>query len=188
VLTLRDVTSELATHSAREALLAEVFERVRGPAAALQTAANLLSEEAGLVQLPELKTAILSEIRVLGAAISELGQRHEEGRLDWHPLTQVRARDLMDGISAQFAALGIELDIDAPDLMLHCDAFELALLFRWLGQRLSSTGHARHFTLRLTEEDGPRRHARPALAGSRRRRPASSNAGWGSASTPICPS
>jgi len=155
VLTLRDVTSELATHSAREALLAEVFERVRGPAAALQTAANLMPEGGDLAQMPELKSAILSEIRVLGAAISDLGQRHEERRLDWHPLTQVRARDLMDGISAQFATLGIDLDIDAPDLMLYCDAFELALLFRWLGQRLSSAGQVRHFTLRLTEEDGP---------------------------------
>lgn len=155
VLTLRDVTSEQATHSAREALLAEVFERVSRPVAALQAVVDVVSEDAGLAQLPELNQAVLSKIRVLGAAISELGRRFDEGRLDWRPLGQVRARDLADGISAQFAALGLDLDIEAPELMLQCDGFELALLFRWLGHRLSSEGHARSFTLRLTEEDGP---------------------------------
>ena len=155
VLTLRDVTAELATHSAREALLAEVFERVRRPAAALQTVAGVVAEEAAMVQRPEVTAAILAEIRQLGTAISELGQRYDEGRLDWRSLTQVRARDLMDGISAQFSVLGVELETEAPDLMLSCDGFELALLFRWLGQRLSEAGHARRFQLRLTEEDGP---------------------------------
>ncbi len=155
VLTLRDVTAELATHSAREALLAEVFDRVRRPAAALQTVAGVMAEDADMARRPEVTAALLSEIRQLGAAMSELGQRYDEGRLDWRPLTQVRARDLMDGVSAQFAALGLGLETEAPDLMLSCDGFELALLLRWLGQRLSEAGHARRFTLRLTEEDGP---------------------------------
>ncbi|MGY6549653.1 MAG: exonuclease domain-containing protein [Roseinatronobacter sp.] len=155
VLTLRDMTAELATHSAREALLADVFERIRRPAAALQTVAGLVREDPDMARAPEMTEAILSEIGILGTAISDLGERYDKGRLDWRPLSQVRARDLMDGISAQFAALGLEFRTEAPDLMLSCDGFELALFYRWLGQRLSAAGHAHSFTLRLAEEDGP---------------------------------
>ncbi|MGY6409566.1 MAG: exonuclease domain-containing protein [Alkalilacustris sp.] len=155
VLTLRDVTADLATHSSREALLSEMFERVRRPVAALQTVAGVVAEEPAMARHPEVTRAILSEIEGLACAISELGQRHDEGRLDWRPLSQVRARDLMDGISAQFAALGLGLDIEAPDLMLSCDGFELALFYRWLGAKLAQGGHAERFTLCLAEEDGP---------------------------------
>ncbi len=155
VLTLRDVTADLATHAAREALLAEVFDRVRRPAANLQTVIGVISEDAEMAQAPELTEALLSEVRMLTAAITELSQRYDEGRLDWRPQAQIRARDLMDGISAQFDAQGLKLVTEGPDLMLSCDGFELALLLRWLGVRLSQKGFAQEFALRLAEEDGP---------------------------------
>jgi DNA polymerase III subunit epsilon len=155
VLTLRDVTADLATHAAREALLAEVFDRVRRPAANLQTVIGVLSEDAGTGQAPDLTAALMAEVRVLSAAITDLGKRYDEGRGDWLPLGQIRARDLLDGISAQFSALGLEIDTQGPDLMLTCDGFELALFFRWLGEKLAKTGHASGFRLELAEEDGP---------------------------------
>jgi DNA polymerase III subunit epsilon len=155
VLTLRDVTADLATHAARESLLAEVFDRVRRPAANLQTVIGVLSEDAGTGQAPDLTAALMAEVRVLSAAITDLGKRYDEGRGDWLPLGQIRARDLLDGISAQFSALGLEIDTEGPDLMLTCDGFELALFFRWLGEKLAKTGHASGFRLELAEEDGP---------------------------------
>ncbi len=155
VLTLRDVTADLATHAARESLLAEVFDRVRCPAANLQTVIGVLSEDAGTAQAPDLTAALMAEVRVLSAAITDLGKRYDEGRGDWLPLGQIRARDLLDGISAQFSALGLEIDTDGPDLMLTCDGFELALFFRWLGEKLAKTGHGSAFRLELAEEDGP---------------------------------
>jgi DNA polymerase III subunit epsilon len=155
VLTLRDVTADLATHAAREALLAEVFDRVRRPAANLQTVIGVLSEDAGTGQAPDLTAALMAEVRVLSAAITDLGKRYDEGRGDWLPLGQIRARDLLDGISAQFSALGLEIDTQGPDLMLTCDGFELALFFRWLGEKLAKTGHGSAFRLELAEEDGP---------------------------------
>ena len=155
VLTLRDVSSDMATHSAREALLAEVFDRVRRPAANLQTVISVISEDGEMAQAPEMTEAMLTEVHALSAAITELSQRYDEGRLDWRLQTEIRARDLLDGISAQFDAKGLNLTTEGPDLMLSCDGFELALLFRWLGMRLAEKGHAQSFNLRLAEEDGP---------------------------------
>lgn len=163
VLTLRDVTADMSAHTAREALLAEVFDRVRRPAANLQTVIGVMSEAADhapddasqIDATPELNSALLAEIQALTCAITELGARYDAGRSEWRALGQIRAQDLMDGIVAQFDARGLQLATESPDLMLTCDGFELALLFRWLGERLAASGHARSFTLRLTEEDGP---------------------------------
>lgn len=155
VLTLRDVTADLAAHAAREALLAEVFDRVRRPAANLQTVIGVISEDSEMAQAADLTAAMLSEVQGLTAAITELGQRYDAGRNDWRPLTQIRSPDLMDGVRAQFETLGLELHTDGPELMLTCDGFELALLLRWLGHRLAQAGHARSFRLVLSEEDGP---------------------------------
>ncbi len=155
VLTLRDVTADMATHAAREGLLAEVFDRVRRPAANLQTVIGVISEDTEMAQTPELTGALLSEVQALTAAITELGQRYDEGRADWRPQGEIRSRDLMDGVSAQYDALGLELATEGPELMLTGDGFELALLLRWLGERLGAEGLAQSFTLRLAEEDGP---------------------------------
>lgn len=155
VLTLRDVTAQATAHSARDALLSDMFDRIRRPVAALQSVAGLMAEDEALARQPALVAASLAEIQALGQALTELGQRYDAALLDARPMAQVRARDLMDGITAQFSGLGLGLTTDAPDLMLGCDGFELALWFRWLGARLSGACHARDFALRLTEEDGP---------------------------------
>lgn len=155
VLTLRDVTTDLAAHAAREALLAEVFDRVRRPAANLQTVIGVLSEDSEMAQNDELTRAMMAEIGILSAAITELGARYDSGRSDWRPQGQIRSADLMDAISAQFNASDLALETEGPDLILTCDGFELALFFRWLGEKLAARGHARAFCLCLSEEDGP---------------------------------
>lgn len=154
VLTLRDVSADMSAHAAREALLGEVFDRVRRPAANLQTVIGVLSEDDDMASRTELMPALLAEVQALSAAITELGARYDAGRADWRPATLTRARDLLDGIGAQFEALGQSLQSDGPDLVLTCDGFELALLYRWLGQKLIVMG-AQEFTLVLAEEEGP---------------------------------
>lgn len=155
VLTLRDVTTDLAAHAAREALLSEVFDRVRRPAANLQTVIGVLSEDTEMAQNDDLTRAMMAEVQALSAAITELGARYDEGRSDWRPQSQIRARDLLDAIAAQYDASGLSLAVESPDLMLTCDGFELALFFRWLGEKLAAQGHARAFQLCLSEEEGP---------------------------------
>lgn len=155
VLTLRDVTTDQATHTAREALLAEVFDRVRRPAANLLTVIGVLSEGDEIAQTGDLTSAMMTEVQTLTAAITELGQRYDAGRADWRAQTQIRANDLFDAISAQYDSRGLTLQPEGPELMLSCDAFELALFYRWLGVKLHQAGRGQTFQLVLTEEDGP---------------------------------
>ncbi|MBK5928262.1 3'-5' exonuclease [Rhodobaculum claviforme] len=155
VLTLRDVTADIAAHSAREALLADVFDRVRRPAANLQTVIGVLAEEPGMPGAPALNAALVEEVRDLTTAITELGARYDEGRIDWRPLAQTRAGDLMDSIRARAEAAGHAVRLDSPDLILRCDGFELVALASTLMERLSRAGLARDFAVVMTEEDGP---------------------------------
>ncbi|MGY6635000.1 MAG: exonuclease domain-containing protein [Alkalilacustris sp.] len=155
VLTLRDVTADIAAHSAREALLAEVFDRVRRPAANLQTVIDVLAEAPDLPGAPELNAALVQEARALSTAITDLGARYDEGRTDWRPLAQTRAADLMDSIRARAEAAGHAVRPDSPDLILRCDGFELVALVSGLLDRLAGDGVPGPFDVVLTEEDGP---------------------------------
>jgi DNA polymerase-3 subunit epsilon len=155
VLTLRDVSHDLAAHAAREALLAEVFDRVRRPAANLQTVIGVLAEAPDTARNADMTHAMQSEVQALTAAITELSARHDATRSEWIPQTRTRSRDLLDGIEAQFSAQGLELTTEGPELVLTCDGFELALFFRWLGMRLALSGRDQGFRLVLSEEDGP---------------------------------
>ncbi|NBB96735.1 MAG: DNA polymerase III subunit epsilon [Alphaproteobacteria bacterium] len=155
VLTLRDVTADLAAHAARESLLQEVFDRVRRPAANLQTVIGVLAESPDMAQSDDLSRAMQAEVHALTSAITELGTRHDATRGDWQPQTRTRSRDLLDGIEAQFTADGLFLDTEGPELVLTCDGFELAMFYRWLGGKLAATKRAKTFRLVLSEEDGP---------------------------------
>lgn len=155
VLTLRDVTADIAAHSAREGLLAEVFDRVRRPAANLQTVIGVMAEEPQMAGSAQLNAALVEEVRALTAAITELGQRYDEGRTDWRPLAQTRAADLMDSARARLEAMGYAVETDSPDLIVKCDGFELVALLSGLAQRMADVEGVRRFRIDLAEEDGP---------------------------------
>ena len=132
VLTLRDVTADLALHAGREALLDEVFDRVRRPAANLQTVLS-----SGAAQDAEGRAALLTEAEHLAAAITELGARYDAARGRWWPMAETRAADLAEAVAAQAAQAGVALDVDASDLALRCDAVQLVALLAHLAERLS---------------------------------------------------
>ena len=155
VLTLRDVTADMAVHASREALMAEVFDRVRRPAANLQTVIGVVSEAPEMAEGTDLMPAMLDEIATLTSAITELGARYDSGRTDWRPLAETRSADLFDSLRAKFEAEGRALTCIGPELMLRCDGFELVAFFDWLGRALAADGRGRDFRLELTEEDGP---------------------------------
>lgn len=156
VLTLRDVTAEIAAHTSREALLAEIFDRVRRPAANLQTVTGVLAElEKAPGTRPDLGAALIDEVRLLTSAVTELGARYDAVQSDWRPLAQTRSADLMDSLHARFSAEGLALDCFGPELIVLMDGFEIVALFSRLAVLLAEAGHANSFRLVLIEEDGP---------------------------------
>ena len=145
VLTLRDVTADLALHAGREALLEEVFERVRRPAANLQTvlASGVAQEAAG-------RAALLTEVEALTGAITELGARYDAARGRWWPMAETRAADLVDGVAAQSP---VPLAVDAAPLTLRCDAYQLVALLSHLAERLVGAHGAIALSMMIAEEE-----------------------------------
>ncbi|MCC6000026.1 MAG: PAS domain-containing protein, partial [Pararhodobacter sp.] len=172
VLTLRDVTHDIAAHTSRDALLAEVFDRVRRPAANLQTVIGVMSEagaapdatgpggdtggDTGSPLPVDMNAAMLDEVQALTRAITELGTRYDAIQTDWRPLAQTRSTDLADSLSARLSAAGLTLETaPGPALIVQVDGFEIVAFLGWLATRLADEGHARAFRLNLIEEDGP---------------------------------
>ncbi len=143
VLTLRDVTSDLAVHAKRERLLEEIFDRVRRPAANLQMVIGARGDD---------DTALSDEMRALASAITELGQRYDDARADWWPMSETRARDLADGLAARVAADGIAAEVEAERLILRIDAFEIVALLSLLVRNLAGAGRGEGLHLAISAD------------------------------------
>lgn len=146
VLTLRDVTSALASYSRREALLVEVFDRVRRPAANLQTLLEVLPP--GEPPPPQVDQALRQEVAMLTAAVTELSRKHDEQRHDGWPLALTRASDLLDGLRARMEQAGLRVEACEAPLLLRCNGFEVIGLIAGLAARIDRPA----FRVTLTEE------------------------------------
>jgi len=166
VLTLRDVTADITAHTRRDALLTEVFDRVRRPAANLQTVIGVLSEIEGESDAPDLSAAMLDEVGALTRAITELGARYDAVQSEWRPLVNTRSADLLDGLKGRLQAEGLVLETEGPELILQVDGFEIAAFWSWLAGRIAAEGLSRAFRLVLIEEDGPGAAMRLEWAGA----------------------
>ena len=152
VLTLRDVTADLAALSSREALLTEMLDRMRRPAANLQTLLQVVPEGEALP--PGLGAAVRQEVTGLAGAVRELGERHEAGRSEGWPVAFVRGADLVDGLRARIQAAGHSATASAAELLLRCNGFELIALMSRLAGQLAEAGIAGTFEITLDEEEG----------------------------------
>ena len=151
VLTLRDVTADMASHSRREALIAEIFDRVRRPAANLSTLMAAIPE--GAAAPDRLDLALREEVAHLALAVNDLSRRHDDMRDDSWPTTVVRASDLLEGLKARLEADGLGAETEAAELLLYCNGFEIIALLSGLAEEMGRSGLARAFHLTV-EEDG----------------------------------
>ena len=147
VLTLRDVTTDLDAHARREALLTEVFDQMRRPAAALVSLVAALPTGAD-----PLEAALRDEVARLAQSVTALSQRHETGRAEAVPMPATRASDLLDGARARIEADGLTVTTQAADLLLTCNGFEMIALIAGLADDIGRAGIARDLSLRITED------------------------------------
>jgi DNA polymerase-3 subunit epsilon len=152
VLTLRDVTADLASHTKREALLTEVLDRVRRPAANLRALLAVIPE--GAPTPPAMDTALRAEADSLSLAVIDVAQRAEEGRGEIFVRAPLRVTDLADSLRARMEGMGLTLtNTDAP-LLLRCDGFEVVALLARAAQGVAALHHIRAFDLHVTEDSG----------------------------------
>ena len=167
VLTLADVTRDLATHARREAFLAEVFDRIRRPTAALSTLFQ--AREGGLggdqAIVARLDRVMQDEVATLVRALADLSSRHEADSKEGWNLQSARASDLAEGLRARMEADGLSVTVSAQDLYLRCNGFEVIALLAGLADEMAQAGLSRAFTVEM-EEDGAGAMIRLVWAGA----------------------
>jgi DNA polymerase-3 subunit epsilon len=151
VLTLRDVTADMAAKATREAFVSEVFERIRRPSAGLSALIAALPEGAAVPGRIDL--ALRDEVGRLVETVSDLSKRGDALRLDGWQMSLIRASDLIDSITARIEAEGMTVArVEADPLQLRCDAFGLVSLVARIAAVLSREGQAQAFELVAREE------------------------------------
>lgn len=150
VLTLRDITGDMASEARREAMLAEALDSLRRPAAALATLAEVLPKDA----LPApLQGALTEEIARLSQAVTRFGTARDEGQDQATALPQTRASDLAEGLAARLSSFGTKVEARADDLLLRCNGFEIITLLAALAQKVQAVGQVADVHLAIDEED-----------------------------------
>jgi DNA polymerase III subunit epsilon len=150
VLTLRDVTGDMAAEARREAMLEGALDSLRRPAAALSTLVGVMPEDA----LPEpMQAALRQETARLSQAVTHFGTAREDSQTEAGALPATRASDLTEGLAARLSALGITAEVQAADLILRCNGYEILTLLETLALRLSDRTLGRKIGLAIEEED-----------------------------------
>lgn len=149
VLTFRDVTADIAAQADREALLADMLDRIRRPAAALTAILGVLPE--GTAPPAPLEAALRAEARVLGEAVSALADRQEAQR-GAGLIGLARASDLVEGVVARLRAAGLAAEASADPLILRCNGFEVIALAGLMCRKLAGAGEALVFRVALSGE------------------------------------
>ncbi|PRY22630.1 DNA polymerase-3 subunit epsilon [Aliiruegeria haliotis] len=148
VLTLRDITADMALHSVREGLLEDVFDQVRRPAANLQTVLD-----AGVLENGDGRQALMGEVSALAHAITDLAHRYDSARGGWWPMEEIRGSELVDSVVARVAHEGVNLIAEAERVMLRVDAFHMVALLTHLCERLVTVIGARALSLRIADDE-----------------------------------
>lgn len=147
VLTLRDITGDMAAEARREAMLEGALDSLRRPAAALATLVGVMPEEA----LPApMQGALKDEVARLSQAVTRFGAARDEVLSEAGALPQTRAFDLAQGLAARLQAQGIALATETADLILRCNGYEVLTLLDHLARQLTDPA-ALH--LAIEEED-----------------------------------
>lgn len=155
LLTLHDVTQDLQSHAERDALLREMVEMIRRPAANLQTSLAILQSPGSFSESQREKVQGLldREAESLVSVIDRIVARYDAVGTSWWPLSDIAAGDIFAGVEAQLTARGIAIRYEASSRMLHCGGFVLILLLVGLVERLVRQQAAADLSLSIQPED-----------------------------------
>ena len=145
-LTLRDVTTELAGHARRDALLSDVFERV---APTVEALAQTAAKEQGTG--PDL---IRQEIDALRAMMVQLEERFETCRSDGWPMAFIASHDLLRDITKRLEATGLAVKVASERLALRCNAFDITALIGHLVDNIQAKQPLDHVSLVIEQRNG----------------------------------
>lgn len=134
VLTLRDITGDLAAEAGREAMLDSALDSLRRPSAALTTLFGILPDDALAAPL---RAALLSEVERLSQAVTRFAEARDSALSGSGALPQTRAYDLAQGLVARLGAQGIPVTSETADLILRCNGYEILTLLEMVAQRLA---------------------------------------------------
>lgn len=149
VLTLRDITGDMAADARREAMLESALDSLRRPAAALATLVGVMPDNA----LPApMQAALKDEAARLSQAVTRFGAARDESQAEARAMPQARATDLAEGLVARATAQGLTLTAEAADLILRCNGYEILTLLEILAREVHARAvGALHFA--IEEED-----------------------------------
>jgi DNA polymerase-3 subunit epsilon len=147
VLTLRDITADMAADARRETMLEGALDSLRRPSAALSTLVGVMPDDA----LPApLQSALRSEVARLSQAVTRFGSARDEALSEAGALPQTRAFDLAQGLAVRLQAQGITITTETADLILRCNGYEILTLLEGLARQLAERAPLR---LSIEEED-----------------------------------
>lgn len=149
VLTLRDITGDMAADARREAMLEGALDSLRRPAAALATLIGVMPDD---VLPAPMQTALRSEVARLSLAVTRFGAARDESQAETGALPQTRASDLAQGLIARMGAQGQTLTAETADLILRCNGYEILTLLEHLARHLASRASG-PLHLAIEEED-----------------------------------
>lgn len=140
VMTLRDVTKEVEAYARRDALLADVFQQVRPAVSDLRRAADAgqLADKAG-------GSSIATQLQALDTMLVELGTRFEICRSDGWSMAPIDAGDLAGLLRRSLDGHGLTLDVEAAEIAVRCNAFDMVSLLTHLISRIHAVTAATHF-------------------------------------------
>lgn len=145
VMTLRDVTTEVAAYARRDALLGDVFLQIRPSVSRLRRLAADRAER----HLTD--DVIRSDIETLDTILDGLEARFESCRSDGWPMAPTDARELASQLRRELHGLGLSLDTEAAELAVRCNAFDIVSLLAHIAARVSGATSAGQFRLVISE-------------------------------------
>jgi DNA polymerase-3 subunit epsilon len=144
VMTLRDVTTEVAAYGRRDVLLGDVFLQIRPAVSELRRRAA--EQSGGPLQYGD----IHPQIEALDTMLDALEGRFESCRSDGWPMAPTDARELGSQLRRELEGLGLSLEIDAEELAVRCNAFDIVSLLGHIASRVDGATSAGQFRLAIS--------------------------------------